>query len=57
MLEIKSVLEQVLWWVISRLNAEMEKREWEKEEKWTVSLQPASTQEPKKFLRDKWAIY
>jgi hypothetical protein len=29
----------------------VEEREEEKEEKWAVSLQPASTQEPRKFVK------
>jgi len=35
----------------SRLNAEVEEREEEGEEKWAVSLQPASTQESRHFVR------
>jgi hypothetical protein len=42
--------EQVLWWAKSRLNDEVE-REEEREGKWAVSLQPALTQEPRKFVR------
>ena len=34
----------------SRLNAEVKEREEEKEENWAVSLQPASTQEPRHFV-------
>jgi len=33
----------------------VEEREEEREEKQAVSLQPAWTQEPKNFVRDKWA--
>jgi len=44
-------LEQVLWLAKSRLNAEVEEREEEREGKWAVSLQPVSTQEPKHFVR------
>ena len=44
-------LKQVLWWAKRRLNVEVEEREEEKEEKWTVRLQPISTQEPRHFVR------
>ena len=37
-------LEQVLWWAISWLNANVEERREEREEKQAVSLQPAHTQ-------------
>jgi len=43
--------QQVLWWAKSRLNAEVEEREEEKEGNWAVSLQSASTQKPKNFVR------
>ena len=31
------LLEQVLWWAKNRLNAEVEEREDEREEKWAIS--------------------
>jgi len=34
-------LEQVLWWAVSWLNADVEERREEREEKQAVSLQPA----------------
>jgi len=36
---------------ISRMNAEVDGREEEREEKWVVSLQPASTQKLINFVR------
>ena len=35
---LRSFSVQVLWYAISRLNAEMEEREEKREEKWYVSL-------------------
>ena len=50
-----SAIQRVLWWATSKLNAEVEVREDEREGKWAVSLQPAST---KKLCEiDKWTMY
>jgi len=38
--ETSKSLEQVLWWAVSWLNADVEKRREEREEKQAVSLQP-----------------
>jgi len=35
----------------------MEEREEEKEERWTVRLQPVYAQEPKKIVRGKWIMH
>lgn len=37
---------------ISYLNTEVKKREEQTEEKWTINLQPISTQEPRSFVRE-----
>jgi len=36
-----SLQEQVLWWTVSWLNADVEERRKERDEKQTVRLQPA----------------
>ena len=48
---IRSLPEQVLWWATSKLNAEVEVKEDEREGKWAISLQPASTKKLKNFVR------
>ena len=52
-----SMLEQVLWWVISKLNAEVEKRE-EKREEVECNLTTSFDTRTKNFCEiNKWVIY